>query len=50
MAAIWACVTYITEFTRDTLFQSIKFDSPCYLKKIRSALYLQNKKIEKNLR
>jgi hypothetical protein len=29
---------------KNILFKNIKFDPPCYLKKIKLALYLQNKR------
>jgi hypothetical protein len=42
MAAMWVCVTSLNS-EKNTFFKNIKFDPPCHLKKIKLALYLQNK-------
>jgi hypothetical protein len=41
MVAMWACAASLN--SQKILFKSIKFDSPCHSKKIKSALFLQNK-------
>jgi hypothetical protein len=42
MAAMWAFVTSLN-LQKNTHFKNTKFDPSCHIKKIKLALYLQNK-------